>query len=644
MCGIAGVISRTAGAEEEAMRYAARLKHRGPDDHGLWSDPELGVALAHLRLAIVDLTAEGHQPMISRSGRFVLVFNGEIYNFLELRRELEDEVPFRGRSDTEVMLAMFERFGVREAIARMNGMFAFALWDRRERVLSLVRDRLGKKPLAYAWLAGRFVFFSELKALQGSTGLPLAVRRESLEQLVRYGYIPAPWTIYEDVFKVPPASIIELPYDDLLERPSGFTPDTTPVRYWSLRDVAESPTEYTSEEAALEHTHSLLLDAVRIRMIADVPLGAFLSSGVDSSLVVAMMQAQSSRPVRTFSIGFENGGYNEAPAAKTIAGLLRTEHTEFYLTEKDLLNEVGRLPEIYDEPFADPSLLPTYLVSRLARAHVTVSLTGDGGDEVFLGYNRYTLTERAFRMSRILCLVPGLSHLLSNQAVRTLLAKAAGQASGPAALNRPEEKLAKLMLAMSSSDEDEFYERLVSFAPPDEQIVLGVPAQKRTLVQSAGFSDMPNFVERIQYADLARYLPDDNLAKVDRASMAVALETRAPLLDYRVVEAAASIPLTIKLRNGERKSVLRALLLNYLPKEIGDRPKMGFSVPVAAWLRGPLTSWASDLLDEGRLRSEKYLNADIVLSHWREHREGRHDWSLLLWPILMFQSWRESLR
>lgn len=600
---------------EIVTRMNSAVQHRGPDDSGEWVNFDSGVALGHRRLAIVDLSPAGHQPMLSASGRFVIVFNGEIYNFLELRRELVSfGYTFRGHSDTEVILAAFEKWGVEPATRRLNGMFAIAVWDLHTRTFYLSRDRIGKKPLYYGWMGSTFLFGSELKALRAHPEFCASLNPGAVALFFRFGYIPAPWTIHQGISKLSPGTILTLRENDL----PGTVPD--PVPFWSAGDAVRAALANPfrgSYEDALAELDTLLADAVRCRMIADVPLGAFLSGGIDSSLVVALMQQQNSGRARTFSIGFEDKALNEAGHARAVAEHLGTEHTELFATAEEARKLVPGMAEIYDEPFADSSQIPTYLVSALTRKQVTVALSGDGGDEFFGGYSVYSsntrFVEKYGRIPWFLRKV--LSHGLA-------LA--------------PGNRMAKLSSAIAFESEADIHRALVSFWNP-AQVVPGI-AEPETAFASS--SNLPlDFVSRMMYLDSVTYLPDDILAKVDRASMAVGLEVRCPLLDYRVFEFAWRLPLAMKIRGGEGKQILRDLLYSKVPRKLVDRPKQGFAVPAGEWIRGPLRSWAEDLLSETSLRQSGMLNVGAIRREWAQHLAGTQDATAPLWIALMFQAW-----
>ncbi|MBE9168001.1 asparagine synthase (glutamine-hydrolyzing) [Pleurocapsales cyanobacterium LEGE 06147] len=644
MCGIVGFLSsfsQTSMGELQATigRMSDTLIHRGPDDRGVWIDLEAGIALGHRRLAIVDLSPEGHQPMISADGRYVIAFNGEIYNFLELRSQLKAfGHHFRGHSDTEVMLESFSQWGLEQAIEYFNGMFAFALWDRQERVLHLGRDRLGEKPLYYGWIGNTFLFGSELKSLKAHPDFQAEINRNALALFFRFGYIPAPHSIYQGIYKLPPGTILTWRGD--ANRPE-------PVSYWSAKTVAElgaaNPFIGSKQEALLQ-LETLLKDAVGLRMVADVPLGAFLSGGIDSSTVVALMQAQSSQPVKTFTIGFYEDGYNEAQHAKAVAQHLGTDHTELYVTPEEALSAIPKLPVLYDEPFADSSQIPTLLLSQLTRQHVTVSLSGDGGDELFAGYNRY------FSGNRIWQQLGWMPRPLRQAAARTLTSLSSQTwdrglthfaALLPAKLKQPTPGTQLHLLAdfLAAPNFEALYQYLVSDWKKPEALVIGGSEPITAFSDRQRWAQLPRLTQRMMYLDTVTYLPDDILVKVDRASMGVKLEARVPFLDRRVVEFAWRLPLSMKIHKFQGKHLLRQVLYKYVSKDAIERPKKGFSVPIASWLRGPLRDWAEDLLDERRLQQEGFLNPQPIRQKWQEHLSGERDWQYYLWDVLIFQAW-----
>lgn len=644
--------------QEMVERMAATLQHRGPNDSGVWIDGKSGIALGHRRLAVVDLSPTGRQPMRSSSGRYHITFNGEIYNFLKLTNELRRMGhEFRGHSDTEVLLAAIEAWGLGTAVQRFVGMFAFAVWDQEKRMLHLLRDRLGEKPLYYAWLNETFVFASELKALRSFPDWMPDIDRDALTLHMRHGYIPAPYSIYSGVYKLPPGSMLSINVE-AQRRQTGFSPHTgvatdsqlCPTSYWSMHAAARRGVSdpINSESQATDELDRLLHQAIRDQMTADVPLGAFLSGGIDSSTVVSVMQSESSRPIKTFTIGFPEPDYDEAGYARKIAAHLGTEHSELYVTPQEALQVVPDLATIYDEPFSDASQIPTCLVSKLARAHVTVCLSGDGGDELFAGYNRYLRTESIWSKTRLMpnwlrkSVATAITMVSPNQwdFVASMMDKVV-----PTSRRWPPDigfKLQKLARIMNEQSLVDMYRILVSYWDDPESLVLRGNEPPMAVCAGDKGDVCTDFIHQAMYWDLMSYLPDDNLAKIDRASMAVSLETRLPLLDHRLVEFAWRVPLDMKVRATQGKWLLRQVLNKYVPMELIDRPKMGFSVPIGQWLRGPLRDWAEGLLNERRLRQEGFFNAQLVKDRWREHLSGKRNWQLALWGILMFQAWHES--
>jgi len=655
MCGITGLLNFNNKANKQLREICVRmtntLTHRGPDDSGIWVDPDYVYALGHRRLSILDLSPEGHQPMISSCGRYVIVFNGEVFNFQSIRKELDAQTAapvFRGHSDTEVMLAAISAWGLKQAVQKFIGMFAFALWDRNEQTLHLVRDRLGIKPLYYGWAGNCFIFGSELKALTAHPEFAKEISRDALALYFRHRYIPAPYSIYQGVFKLYPGHILSI-------RPGNPTAAVnTPVHsepYWSARDIwkhgADNPWEGSDEEA-VNTLENLLKDAVQLRMISDVPLGAFLSGGIDSSTVVALMQSLSARPVKTFTIGFYEDSFNEAHYAKKVADHLGTDHTELYLHERDALSIIPALPEMYDEPFADQSQMPTYLVSKLAKESVTVALSGDGGDELFSGYQHYLDAFRQWRTvqkvpyfvrSRVLPLIKKISpdtidnFILPLNAVLVKLGLSKGNVK---------QRLYNFADRLSNQSFLLFYRDLLSNSTSPCSNVLYAQEPATIFSDAVNSEDSFDLYQLMSLVDLITYLPDDILVKVDRASMAVSLEARVPLLDHRVVEFAARIPTALKVRTGKGKLLLRQVLKRYIPEELIERPKAGFAVPVGSWLRNPLRQWAEEMLDEKKLSEQGFLNTHLVRSSWMEHLKGTHNWEAYLWEVLMFQAWLEQ--
>jgi asparagine synthase (glutamine-hydrolysing) len=639
MCGIAGFVSTSSNihggnvdAIAEAM--AASLAHRGPDDQGIWTDPEAGATLVHRRLSIIDLSPAGHQPMVSGDGRFVICYNGEVYSHQPIAAELAAHGhKFHGHSDTEVILESFAANGIEQTLKRMIGMFAIALWDRRDRTLTLMRDRLGIKPLYWAKRGNLFLFGSELKALRAHPGWTPRIDQSAVAAFMRYSYIPAPHTVYEGVHKLGPGMTLTLPWQG--------EPRTS--YFWNGRTIARDgilkPLQGSDDEL-IEQFEALLQDAISRRMIADVPLGAFLSGGIDSSTVVALMQSARLGKVKTFSIGFEIPGYNEAPYAAAVARHLGTEHTELTVTSDQALDVIPRLPEWYDEPFADSSQIPTYLVSAMTRKHVTVALSGDGGDELFAGYNRYLLTQRFWR---VLSMMP---HTLRSGAAAALMAVRPNRWTSllsklPARLRLPQagDKVYKAAALLQLDSAEALYRRMVTYWEPSE--IMPHAVESSGLLDENLEEEFPNLLDRMQFLDLVTYLPDDILTKVDRASMAVALEARVPLLDHRLVEFSWRLPRTAKVRNDTTKWMLRQVLYRHVPRALLERPKMGFSIPLGEWLRGPLREWAEDLLSEQRLREAGLLDPGVARRYWQEHLDGRRNWQYPLWNVLMLEAWRQ---
>lgn len=650
MCGITGFIDLSRGTSHQGLQRTIiqmtnQLYHRGPDDQGIWADAEVGLAFGHRRLSIIDLSPEGHQPMISVSGRYVIVFNGEIYNFKVLRDKLAKEtgcLKLRGQSDTEVMLAAIEAWGLDTAVKNFIGMFAFALLDRKMQQLYLVRDRLGEKPLYYGLLNNTFIFGSELKALRAHPVFDADINHDALALLLRHNYIPAPYTIYKGVNKLTPGTILTLSLAD--------SAHTSVKTYWSAKQVANVGLANLfegDESEAVNQLDLLLRDAIKQQMVADVPLGAFLSGGIDSSTVVALMQAQSSQPVKTFSIGFYEAGYNEAKHAKAVAKHLKTEHTELYITSQQAMDVIPKLPALYDEPFSDSSQIPTHLVALLARQHVTVSLSGDGGDELFGGYNRYfwgtSIWNKIGRIS------PGLRRQISKgirsaspQTWNRLLAGVNSILPTKLKQQLPGDKLHKIADILCVESPEALYHSLISHWKSPSKIVTNSSEPLTALTNQEDWGNLNDFVQKMMYLDTVTYLPDDILVKVDRACMGVSLESRIPLLDHRVVEFAWRLPNSLKIRDGQGKWILRQVLYQYVPRELIERPKMGFGVPIDHWLRGPLREWAEELINEKRLRQEGFFNPSEIRQKWQEHCSGKRNWQYYLWDILMFQAWLEE--
>jgi asparagine synthase (glutamine-hydrolysing) len=648
MCGITGfweMPDRDRESQQQILtRMSDQLYQRGPDDGGVWSDPEAGIGLGHRRLSIVDLSPEGHQPMRSLGDRYVLVFNGEIYNYKELRQQLETlgHGPWRGHSDTEVMLAAFTQWGIEGSLERFNGMFAFALWDRQQRKLYLSRDRLGEKPLYYGWCGNTLMFGSELKALKAHPEFNAAVDRDCVTLFLRYSYIPAPHCIYQGFSKLPPGTWVGF------DAPNDHT--SQPIPYWSLKSVVESGIAHPfsgSDHEAIDGVEDLLQDAVNLRMVADVPVGAFLSGGIDSSLIVAMMQRASDRPVKTFSIGFSEGSFNEAVYAKQVAQHLGTDHTELYVTPQDALDALPRMASLYDEPFGDSSQIPTLLVSQLARQQVTVSLSGDGGDELFGGYSRYLEGSRIWnRMAPIPKGLRQTSARMVTQFSPATWNRPLSAVSGllPAVLKSPTpgDRLHRIADVVGVADGQDLYLDLMSHFKHPDQVVNHSREPKDLFRDRSRWAKGMDLSQHMLYMDTLTYLPDDILVKVDRAGMGVSLEGRIPLLDHRLVEKAWQLPMHLKIRNGETKWILRQILDRHVPRALFDRPKQGFAMPIEHWLKGPLKEWAGDLLNHDRIKREGFFDADLIQTRWCDYLENRHNGSYALWDVLMFQAWLEA--
>jgi len=651
MCGFAGFLGYGGIHPDEwpdlLGRMGGSIMHRGPDSAGIWTDVGAGLGLVHQRLSIVDLSPAGHQPMMSSSRRFVIVFNGEIYNHAELRGELSKVGAcragvnaWRGHSDTETLLAAFEIWGVEYTLRRCVGMFAFALWDRHTRELVLARDRLGEKPLYYGVQNGVLLFGSELKALKAHPSFKGEVNRTAIALQMRQNYVPTPFSIFKNIRKLPAGTVLRLQ--------AGVEP-AEPSPYWSLLNVIASGRNHPftgSLPEAIDALEERLLSAVALQMQADVPLGAFLSGGVDSSTIVALMQAQSIRPVRSFTVGFDEAGYNEANHARAIAHHLGTEHTELYVSPRDALQAIPRLPTLYDEPFSDSSQIPTFLISQMTRQHVTVSLSGDGGDELFGGYFRY---HRAASVWSAISKMPKSVRKGLAATIRSLSVTGWNWMSKPVLPVLPVraknigDKAHKFAFLLEKNDRFAFYLGFLWHWASPSDIVL----------QCENVPDYPDadllygiedYFGSMMCADTLNYLPDDILVKVDRATMGVGLEARAPLLDHRLVQFAWQLPVGMKVRNGQGKWILRKVLEKYVPRELIDRPKMGFGIPIDSWLRGPLRDWAESLLQESRLRSEGFFNPTPIRQKWAEHLSGKRNWQHHLWSVLMFQAWLEQER
>lgn len=641
MCGIAGYWDLKTRHNTEQMsgtvtRMRDQLIHRGPDGADNWIDAGNGIAFGHRRLAIVDLSEHGKQPMISANQRYVMMFNGEIYNHQEIKQQLiaSGLAPnWRGHSDTEVALAAFEAWGVESAVQQFTGMFAIALWDQQQKLLYLIRDRLGEKPLYYGWVNNNLLFGSELKSLKVHPDWQQSIDPQAVSLMMQYNCIPAPFTIYKDIFKLEPGKILVINSQGSMQT----------IPYWELRKVAQQAKLAIGANEAVDLLEQRLGQAVKQQMVADVPVGAFLSGGIDSSTIVALMQANSSSSVRTFTIGFEEAAYNEAEQAKAIAQHLGTEHTELYLSAEQTRAVIPAMAKYYDEPFADSSQVPTYMVAQLTRQHVTVSLSGDGGDELFAGYNRYSWVPQIWRriaflpqplrqlLSKLMCALPPAQWDKLFKIMQPLLPAIARQ-------RNPGDKLHKLARVISAPSARAIYHQLVSHWYGAEALGSTNP---QLIDLTKEIADQ-TLVESMMYMDTQRYLPDDILVKVDRAAMAVSLETRVPFLDHKVVELAWSLPMNLKIHNGQSKWLVRQLLQHYVPEDLYDRPKMGFGVPIDQWLRGPLKSWAQDLLSNSMLAKHGLLNNKLVQRKWQEHQTGTRNWQYHLWDVLMFQAWYEA--
>lgn len=645
MCGITGIMSKRPVDADTLRRMVGRLRHRGPDDEGIWIDPSGHIGFGHRRLAIVDLSAAGHQPMASADGRYVLSYNGEIYNHIELRRELEQifgPLPWRGHSDTETLVEAIAHWGLEPTLTRCVGMFALSMWDTKLRTLYLARDRFGEKPLYYGWVGGDFVFASELPAIQLHPKFDKRIDRNALSAFVARNYVPAPLSIFEGVYKLPPASILSLAAD------GEHSPEHVKiVPYWSYRETVLAGLEqpFVTESAALEGLEAALANAIVGQSLADVPVGAFLSGGIDSSTVVALYRKYSSQPVQTYTIGFEDAAYDEAPAARAVARHFGTHHHEHYVTAGDVQDVIPRLAATYGEPFADSSQIPTYLISAFARGEVTVALSGDGGDELFGGYNRYLGLASAWqRMERM---GPSMRAMAGNAvaAIPASMWHGLARVGGRAPQAHFGEKIRKSFRIMGgASDTDDLMAAFLDEWWEEGSPVIAADQRNASRTDEMDGLTLPAPMA-MMYRDAVDYLPDDILCKVDRASMAVSLESRVPLLDHRVAAVAARIPIGMKIRGGRGKHVLRQLLYREAPRELFERPKAGFAIPIGQWLKGPLRGWAEELLDPARLREEGWFDPTQIQRRWQAHLSGERDSTAALWGILMFQAWlREQKR
>lgn len=642
MCGITGFYNLNASQKQDEIynilhQMTDVIIHRGPDDSGHWCNAESGIALGFRRLAILDLSPTGHQPMESANERYIIAFNGEIYNYATIRQELlKLGHTFKGTSDTEVMLAAISEWGLETATRKFNGMFAFALWDKQTRILSLVRDRLGIKPLYYGWIGDAFAFGSELKTLKAHPKFEQDIDRDALTLFLRHNYIPAPLSIYKGIFKLQPGHILTI-------LPGEKAALLKPKPYWSVQETVENGLAQPfagTESEAIDTLDQLLTNSIGLRMIADVPLGAFLSGGIDSSTIVALMQKQSTRPVRTFTIGFHESGFNEAEHAMAVAKHLGTDHTELYVTPDEARSIIPRLPSLYDEPFSDSSQIPTFLVAQLARKHVTVSLSGDGGDELFSGYNRYFWGVKLWKW---IGWVPLPFRRAMAQGLRILSPEQWSKLLRPTHYANPGDKIHKISEILHTPLGEALYLDLVSHWKNPAEIVIDGHEPLTAVTDPSKWAKTATFPDRMMSIDMLTYLPDDILVKVDRASMGTSLEARAPFLDdHEVVEFAWRLPLEMKIRAGQGKWILRQVLYKYVPKEMIERPKMGFGVPIDSWLRDPLREWAEDLLSEDRLRRDGFFHPEPIREKWSEHLSGKRNWQYYLWDILMFQAWLDE--
>ena len=636
MCGISGFLDfsdkqSSIDLAQNLEKMTSVLQHRGPDDGHLWIDENPGIYLGHRRLSIIDLSTQGAQPMLSGSGRFVISYNGEIYNFLEIRKDLQAAgVVFKSNTDTEVLLEACEYYGIEKALNKLVGMFAIAIWDIKQKKLFLARDRVGIKPLYWGVQDGLMLFASELKAIRAFKGLNFEVNIDSLSDYFRFNYIPAPKTIYKNIFKLKPGHLLEFDC-------KGNKKETC---YWDLYEKASCSRLASETQTIVADFESLLADAVSRRMISDVPLGTFLSGGIDSTLVTSIMQSQSTQAVKTFTIGFNEDGYDEAAHAGKIARHLGTEHTELYLSHVDAMDIIPSLSEIYDEPFSDSSQIPSYLVSKMTRQHVTVALSGDGGDECYSGYTRYLLSNRIQKLQKYL---PSFATSLLGKGILSCPPAVIDQLSGLLPVSRRPyqagHRLHKLAEVISM-EPSTYYQNLVShWQHPDSIINKDVSNHQYSCDEI--FNRFESAVDSMRYLDQMSYLPDDILTKIDRASMAVSLEARVPLLDHRLIEFSWQLPAELQIRNGKGKWILREVLNKYIPENLMNRPKTGFSIPLDQWLRGPLKEWAASYLNKDSLQNNGYLNADPILRKWQEHLDGKVNAQYLLWDVLMFQTWTE---
>jgi asparagine synthase (glutamine-hydrolysing) len=638
MCGIAGFITNKKYSNNELVNAVSIMSdeifYRGPDSNGVWTDNNKGIALSHRRLSVLDVSCAGHQPMVSNTGRYVLTFNGEIYNHNSLRKRIGSGHLWKGRSDTETLLAAFEVWGIKRTLIDCEGMFAFAVWDRKKSTLIMSRDKLGEKPLYYGWQSNTFMFASDLNALKKHIDFIGNIDREALSLFVQYNYIPAPYSIYSGIKKIMPGEIISMPLDSMKIKEEF---------YWNLDEVVKTSIsdKFTgSFDYAVETLDNVLSNAVKKQMISDVSIGAFLSGGIDSSAIVSLMQKNSMNKVKTFTIGFNEKHHDEATYAKEIAAHLGTDHTELYVTSQHALEVIPKLHSIYSEPFADSSQIPTFLIGQLAKKDVTVSLSGDGGDELFAGYNRYILSDKLWNgISRVPIHIRNIiSNIMLNINPR-YYQKLNNLSHSNSLFSNLGYKLQKGSSLLNLKSEEELYMQFVSSWLDESSIVIGVDSALKTNNLS-NLLDNESFIHKMMLMDMKTYLPDDILCKVDRASMYNSLETRMPFLDKSVIEFAWSLPMDMKIHSSGGKKVLREMLYNYVPKKMMERPKTGFSIPLAEWLRSDLRDWAEYLIS--RIENEDFFHFQPIQKKWNEHLSGKKDWSHSLWSILVFQDWHEN--
>ena len=646
MCGVAGFLmdsksSSSVNFDLITKKMTDSIKHRGPNDSGCWNNPSEGIALGHRRLSILDLSDAGHQPMESSNGRYVIAFNGEIYNHLQIRSDIEknnENISWRGHSDTETILSAFETFGIQKSLEKFVGMFAFSLWDKKNKTLTLARDRLGEKPMYYGWqniANGRvFLFGSELKALKSFPDIDLRVDRGSLSLFLKHAYVPNPYSIYENIFSLEPGQFLQV---------SLLNKMTKTVNYWEASEIIKkgSSKEYKgTPKEAVKDLKNLLRHTIKSQMISDVPLGAFLSGGIDSSTVVSIMQEQADIPVKTFTIGFNEKGFDEAKYAKSIANHLGTDHTELYINANDAMKVIPDMHSIYCEPFADSTQIPNFIVSKLANNDVTVALSGDGGDELFGGYSRYNHIDNIWKKINYFPL--STRNLISKILTYPLQEKSIYSKYKSKTLTNLSKRIISGTNLINSETIDKLYSHVITQIPFSEDVVHGGYLKETKLDDlKPNFGDISN-IEKMMATDTINYLPDDILTKVDRAAMRTSLETRVPFLDHNIVEFAWRLPISYKVKEGESKWPLQKILKDFLPESLTKREKMGFSVPIHEWIRGPLSEWCEELLNKDRLKSEGFFDEEIVCNKWKEHLFGKKNNITFLWPILMFQSWLEN--